>query len=82
MSFSNLCGLGDIELYFSFEGERLEFDHLVVTHIKPEVNAFVDGEACDQTVLVVDVCAKRAYTIGTENVVFGITHCIGFTCCG
>ena len=64
---TNLCRTGDIKLNISLKRAGGELDDTVFTDIKPKVHAFVDGEARDQAVLVIDVGAKRADTVGGVN---------------
>ena len=42
---------------FAFEGLALESDDAVVGGFKPQVHAHIEGEACNQSMLVVYVCA-------------------------
>ena len=44
-------------------------DMAVVVDIEPEVDAFVDGESCNESMLVVDMCAEGADAVGGENMV-------------
>ena len=66
--FANLRRAGDVELDIPFESAGREFDDTVLADIEPEVNTFVDGKARDQTVLMIDVGAERADTVGGVDV--------------
>ena len=65
--FTNLCRTGDIKLNIPLESAGGELDDTVFTDIEPKVHAFVDGKARDQAMLVIDVGAKRADTVGGVN---------------
>ena len=64
---TNLCRTGDIKLNISLKRAGGEFDDTVFTDIEPKIYTFVDGEARDQAVLVIDVGAKGADTVGGVN---------------
>ena len=51
--------------------QLLTFDRvpLTVVNIKPKVHTLVDGEACDKSVLMIDVSTQRAHTVGAENMI-------------
>ena len=66
--FANLRRAGDVELDIPFESAGREFDDTVLADIEPEVNTFVDGEARDQAVLMIDVGAERADAVGGVDV--------------
>jgi hypothetical protein len=54
---TDLRGCIDIEINNTFEGFRLKMYMTIVTDIKPKVYAFIDGETCHQTMLVIDMGA-------------------------
>ena len=64
MTLTHLRRCIDVKINDTLEGARFEMDVRVFYDIKPEVDAFVDGETCDQTMLVVDMSTKRANAIG------------------
>ena len=60
----DLGGFLDVELHLALEGLGVEPHGGVTAHIEPEVNAFVDGKARDQSMLVIDVSTQGADPVG------------------
>ena len=69
MAFTNLRGGIEVEINHTFEGLAFEVDVGIIVDIEPKVNSFVDGETCDETMLMVDMRAQRANAIGGKNVI-------------
>ena len=64
----------EVEFDLAFVVLGGEADLGVLTDVEPEVDAFVDGKAGDDAMLMVDVCAKGADTIGAEDVIGVVGH--------
>jgi hypothetical protein len=46
----------------------------IVVHIKPEVNAFVNGKSRHQAMLMVNMGTYGTYPVRGENVIFIVCH--------
>jgi NAD-dependent dihydropyrimidine dehydrogenase PreA subunit len=68
----DLAWLIDFKIDKTFEGLGFQMNMTVGINIEPQVNTFVDGKACHQTVLMINVCPQRAYTIWGKYVVLHI----------
>ena len=64
MAFPHLRGCVNLEVHLAFKRARREMYVPVGAGSEPQVYAFVDGESCHQTMLVVDMCAQWTYPIG------------------
>ena len=69
MALAHLRGCVNIEVYNALEGLGFKVYMAVVGYIEPEVDTLVDGETCDQTMLVVNMGAQGTYAVGRENVI-------------
>ena len=65
---AHLHRLRDIKLHDAFIVVGLKTHQTVLANLEPEVNAFVDGKACHQSVLVVNMGAKWTNAVGGEDV--------------
>jgi hypothetical protein len=72
--FPYLCATHKVDMHITLEGEAFEVYLSILTYVEPQVNTFVDSEACDQSVLVVNVSADRANAVGGENVILVLIH--------
>ena len=74
MMFFHLRRGVHMERHIAFERPRRESDGPVVGHVKPQVNALVDGEARHQSVLVVNMRSQRTYAIGRKDMILIVFH--------
>jgi hypothetical protein len=72
--FPYLCTTHKVDVHLTLEGEAFEVYLSILTYVEPQVNTFVDSEACDQSVLVVNVSADGANPIRTENMILVLIH--------
>ena len=59
----------DIKIHRPLESLRFQMHMMIITHIKPQVHALVDGEARHQSMLVVHMRSQRTYPVGREDMI-------------
>ena len=62
-----------VNLHFALESLGMKSYHRILPDIEPQVDALIDGKACDQAMLMVDMGTKGAYPVRGEDVVLIIS---------
>ena len=63
-----------MELDIAFKSFRGQLYKAVISHIKPQVNSFIDGKTCYQPMLVNNMCPNRTNPLGCKNMILIILH--------
>ena len=77
MTLLDLSGGVDLEIDQAFEGLGFQMHMGIGSNVEPEVDSFIDGKTCDETMLMIDMRAQRANAIGGENMILHTTDCFG-----